>query len=200
MTNWPWWKHNDSHPSERDLLLTVNGEGGARLARRVRDHVEGCWSCALKRDRLAGAIAAFMRERETGLGTEELSETADRRFESRLRRLAQQVDSRSPSRQRRRLLTFHPQAAVALSLMAVFAALIWLRFSSVPSVSAREVLNRAERAEARRIEAVNEPVIHQQFQVTRSANGLSLESTYLEIWHDPKSNRWRQETEEAAAV
>jgi len=202
MTNWTWWRHNDSHPSERDLLLTVNGEGGAKLARRVRDHVEGCWSCSLKRDRLAGAIAAFMRERETGLGDEDLSETADRRFESRLRRLAQQVESRAPSRPRpgKRLLTFHPQAAVALSLMAAFAVLIWLRFSSVPSVSAREVLNRAERAEARRIEAVNEPVIHQQFQVTLLANGLSPESAYLEIWHDPKSNRWRQETEEAAAV
>jgi len=47
---------------------------------------------------------------------------------------------------------------------------------------------------------VNEPIIHQQFQVTRLANGLLPESTYLEIWHDPKSNRWRQETEEAAAV
>ena len=47
---------------------------------------------------------------------------------------------------------------------------------------------------------MNEPVIHQQFQVTRRSNGLSPQSTYLEIWHDPKSNRWRQETEEAAAV
>jgi hypothetical protein len=202
MTNWTWWKHNDSHPSERDLLLTVNGEGGVRLARRVRDHVEGCWSCSLKRDRLAGAIGAFMRERENGLGAEDLSETADRRFESRLRRLAQQVESRSPSRPRpgRRPLAFHPQTAVALSLMAAFAALIWLRFSSVPSVSAREVLNRAERAEARRIEGVHEPVIHQQFQLTRLANGLTPESTDLEIWHDLKSNRWRQESEEAAAV
>ena len=202
MINWTWWKHNNSHPPERDLLLTVNGEGGARLARRVRDHAEGCWSCSLKRDRLAGAIAAFMRERETGLGTEELSETADRRFESRLRRLAQQVESRTPSRPRpgRRRLALHPQAAMALGLMAAFAALIWLRFGSVPSVSAREVLNRAERAEARRIAAVNEPVIHQQFQVTRLANGLSPESTNLEIWLDVKSNRWWQETEEAAAV
>ncbi len=48
--------------------------------------------------------------------------------------------------------------------------------------------------------AVAEPVIHQQFQVTRLKNGKSPQSTYLEIWHDPKSNRWRQETEEAAAV
>ena len=53
----------------------------------VRDHLDGCWSCSLKRDQLAGAIAAFMRERETGLGAEDLSETADRRFESRMRRL-----------------------------------------------------------------------------------------------------------------
>ena len=120
MTNWTWWKHNDSHPSERDLLLTVNGEGGARLARRVRDHVEGCWSCSLKRDRLAGAIAAFMRERETGLGAEDLSETADRRFESRLRRLAQQADSADAASRRRpgrRLVGIPLQTVAALSLV-----------------------------------------------------------------------------------
>jgi hypothetical protein len=203
MTNWTWWTHNDSHPSERDLLLYVNGEGGARLARRVRDHVEGCWSCSLKRDRLAGAIAAFMRERETGLGTEDLSERADRRFESKLRRLAQEAesaDAASRPRPGRSPLGIPLQTVAALSLVVAIIFLFWIRFSSVPSVSAREILNRAEHAEARRIAEVNEPVIHQQFQVTRLANGLSPESTYLEIWHDPKSNRWRQETEEAAEV
>jgi hypothetical protein len=152
---------------------------------------------------LAGAIAAFMRERETGLSTEDFSERADRRFDSRLRHLADQTESaHAPSRPRpsRNLPGIPLQSVAALSLVAASILLFWLRFSSVPSVSAREVLNRAERAEARRIAAINEPVIHQQFQVTRLANGLSPQSANLEIWHDPKSNRWRQETEEAAAV
>ena len=203
MTNWTLWRHNDSHPSERDLLLCVNGEGGARLARRVRDHVEGCWSCSLKRDRLAGAIAAFMRERETGLGAEDLSERADRRFESRLRRLAQQAESADAAPRRRpgRIPLGIPLQSVAvLSLVVAIILLFWLRFSSVPSVSAREILNRAEHAEARRITAVNEPIVHQQFRVTRLKDGQSPQSSYLEIWHDPTNNRWRQETEEAAEV
>jgi len=202
MTNRTWWTHNASHPSERDLLLYVNGEGGAKLARRVRDHIEGCWSCSLKRDRLAGAIAAFMRERETGLGAEDVSETADRRFQSRLRRLAQAESTCAASRPSpgRHPLGSPLQSILALGLVVAIVALFWLRFSSVPSVSAREILHRTEQAEAGRIAALNEPVVHQQFRVTRRANGQSPQSTYLEIWRDPKNNRWRQETQEAAAV
>jgi hypothetical protein len=204
MSNRTWWGHNASHPSERDLLLFVNGEGGSKLARRVRDHVEGCWSCSLKRDRLATAIAAFMREREARLGAEDLSETSDRSFESRLRRLAQQTESlRAPSRPgttTRQWFRLPVHSFVALSLAVAIAGLFWLRFSSVPSVSARDILNRVELAEASRIGAVSEPVIHQQFQVTRLTHGKAPERSHLETWLDPKNNRWWQETEEAAAV
>ena len=198
-----WWARKHWHPSERDLLLFVNGEAGTALARNVRGHLDGCWSCSLKRDQMAGAIAAFMRERESGLGTEELSEAADRKFESKLRRAAQQAEvTRASSRRsrRERWVGVPLSAVVAFSLIAVLAAFVWLRFGSVPSVSAREILSRAEQAEAGRMRAVAEPVIHQQFQVTRLTNGKSPQSTYLETWHDPKGNRWRQETEEAAAV
>ncbi len=148
-----WWARKHWHPSERDLLLFVNGEAGTALARNVRGHLDGCWSCSLKRDQMAGAIAAFMRERESGLGTEELSETADRKFESKLRRAAQQAgverDSarRSPSG---RWLGVPLSAVVAFSLMAVLAGFVWLRFGSVPSVSAREILSQAEQAEDRK--------------------------------------------------
>jgi len=204
MTRRTWWARKHWHPSERDLLLFVNGEGSTALARSVRDHLDGCWSCSLKRDQMAGAIAAFMRERESGLATEEPSDSADRKFNSKLRRAAQQAEiaraasKRSPSE--RWLLGVPLPVVVAVSLMAVLTAFVWLRFGSVPSVSAREILNRAEHAEAGRIRAVTEPVIHQRFQITRLTNGQSPQSTNLEIWHDWKNNRWRQETEEAAAV
>jgi hypothetical protein len=92
------------------------------------------------------------------------------------------------------------QSALALSLIVVVIALFWLRFSSVPSVSAREILSRAERAEAQRIAMVREPIVHQQLKVTRQANGQPPQSTYLEIWHDPKNNRWREQTESGTEV
>src|SRR5262249_35677492 len=92
MTRHSWWSGKYWHPTERDLLLFVNGEGGTKLARKVRTHVDGCWSCSLRRDRLAGAIAAFMRSRESALDGQELSEAAERRFASRLQRRAHQVE------------------------------------------------------------------------------------------------------------
>src|SRR5688572_3553226 len=122
MTRRTWWVRKNWHPSERDLLLFVNGEGGTALARSVRDHLDGCWSCSLKRDQMAGAIAAFMRERESGLGTEELSETADRKFESKLRRAAQQAEGVRASYRRgpsKRWVGVPLPAVVAFSLMAV---------------------------------------------------------------------------------
>ncbi|HEX2523117.1 MAG TPA: hypothetical protein VHP35_13420, partial [Terriglobia bacterium] len=197
------WASKHWHPSERDLLLFVNGEAGTTLARSVRDHLDGCWSCSLKRDQMAGAIAAFMRERESGLGAEEPSETADRKLQSKLRRAAQQAEVADASSRRgsgRRWVGVRLPAIVTLTLLVVLAGFVWLRFGSVPSVSAREILNRTEDAESARIAEVTEPVIHQQFQITRLKDGKSPQSTYLEIWHDKKGNRWRQETEEAAAV
>lgn len=203
MSNRTWWRHHALHPSERDLLLYVNGEGGGKLARRVRNHVDGCWSCSLKRDRLASAIAAFMREREAGLGAEDLSEAVNRRFESKLRRLVQNAESSRAETRRgttRHLLPSAAHSFVALGLGVAIIALFWLRFSSIPSVSAREILDRVKHAEARRIAEVREPVVHQRFEVTGRRSGQPPRSVYLETWHDPRSNRWSQETEEAAAV
>jgi len=204
MTKRTWWARKHWHPSERDLLLYVNGEGGSKLAPSVRDHLEGCWSCSMKRDRITGAISAFMRAREAGLDGEGLSEGAGRRFESKLRRRAEKAEREhiaskreNPSRSRHGVPL---QAALAVSLFAVTAALVWLRFSSVPSVSAREILSRAERAESMRIGAVNAPVVHQLLHVTRRVNGLYPESAYLETWRDTLNNRWKQETKEAVAV
>ncbi len=66
-------------------------------------------------------------------------------------------DYARPSRRSRRgrWLGVPLPAVVAFSLMAVLAAFVWLRFGSVPSVSAREILSRAEHAEAGRIGALS---------------------------------------------
>jgi hypothetical protein len=201
-----WWSVKHWHPSERDLLLFVNGEGGAKLARKVRNHVDGCWSCSMKRNRLAGAIAAFMRSRESALDGEEFSEEAERRFVSRLRRAANQAakpPSNAASNAARRKtpgrssLGIPVQVALAACLLATITGLVWLRFASVPTVSAREILSRAEGSETTRIRAVNNPVVHQVLEVTRRSVGLPSESAYLEFWRDASNDRWKVQTKDA---
>jgi anti-sigma factor RsiW len=188
----------DWHPSERELLLYVNGELKAKQAAKVLAHVEGCWACSAKRDRLTGAVSAFMQFREFVLKDVEFPERAGRRFETRLKRLRSEDAERSRSTWLKELMTrlavpkIPVAAAAGIGVLACFL-FIWFRLTSVPSVSARELLRRTELAEVQRVEAVAAPVVHQQLRVTRrQVNSEKSESVRWEIWHDPRGRRFRQ--------
>ena len=87
------WATENGHPSERDLLLLVNGELRARAADKVQAHLHGCWSCAMKRDRLVSSISAFMDGRQALFSDLEFPQGHSRRFETRLKRLASQPET-----------------------------------------------------------------------------------------------------------
>jgi putative zinc finger protein len=53
--------HDNSHLSDEQLLLDVDGEISARDAKRVRAHLDACWSCRARRQELESAIAGFVR-------------------------------------------------------------------------------------------------------------------------------------------
>ncbi|MGH9962918.1 MAG: hypothetical protein ACREBC_38345 [Pyrinomonadaceae bacterium] len=94
MNNEKHWSAGGWHPSEKQLLLYVNGELGANLAGKVLAHLQGCWSCAMEHDRMAGAISAFMRGRQGALADSEFPERANRRFENKLQRLAFELEGK----------------------------------------------------------------------------------------------------------
>jgi hypothetical protein len=59
------WRHRRLlrqawHPSDEELLLYVEGESDARGARRVSDHLSGCWTCRARREEIERAIGAYM--------------------------------------------------------------------------------------------------------------------------------------------
>ena len=53
-------KHDDSHLSDQDLLLDVDGEHGSHDEKRVRAHLKSCWKCRVRRDELEKAISDFV--------------------------------------------------------------------------------------------------------------------------------------------
>ena len=53
-------KREDSHPSDQDLLLDVDGELCAHDEKRVRAHLKACWKCRVRRDELENAISDFV--------------------------------------------------------------------------------------------------------------------------------------------
>jgi hypothetical protein len=118
------WRHRRLlrqawHPADEELLLYVEGESDARGARRLSDHLSGCWTCRARRDEIDRAIGAYMaydrdRARVAGAGGDD-PEQATRRFAAALARASEtkpdaltltaesdQGASKRPSRWKRR--------------------------------------------------------------------------------------------------
>jgi len=57
-------KKNDSHLSDQELLMDVDGELGARERKFVHEHLQACWNCRVRRQDLENAIANLVRCRE----------------------------------------------------------------------------------------------------------------------------------------
>ncbi|MGA2113623.1 MAG: hypothetical protein ABSH56_02595 [Bryobacteraceae bacterium] len=54
-------KYEDSHLSDQELLLEVEGELPDDKSKPVRAHLEGCWKCRARRQEIESAIADFVR-------------------------------------------------------------------------------------------------------------------------------------------
>jgi hypothetical protein len=54
-------KHADSHLSDRQLLLSVEGELSPRDENLIRAHIHACWKCRVRRQELENAIMDFVR-------------------------------------------------------------------------------------------------------------------------------------------
>ncbi len=191
------------HPSDRELLLYVNGELRAKQSRKFQTHLRGCWACALRHDRMAGAITAFMRGRESALIECDFPEPADCKFEVKLSQLADKTRKAQRSSWVRLAEWLRAPGFAKLAATAAVVAIITFigfRLSSVPSVSAREILNRAELAESSRLQAHVSPVLHERLRVTRRLPGRqAAESVAWESWHDAHNKRFSQKIDTSSA-
>ena len=57
----------DQHLSDRELIMALDGELGARDAHRVETHLEACWTCRSRKTELERAISDFVHLRHDGL-------------------------------------------------------------------------------------------------------------------------------------
>lgn len=63
-------KHKNSHLSDQDLLLDLDGELSARDARWVLAHTSECWRCRTRRQELENAIVDFVHVYQRDFDTE----------------------------------------------------------------------------------------------------------------------------------
>src|SRR2546426_9423525 len=54
------WSEDNGHPSEDELLLFVDGELPARATGSLRIHLEACWSCRVRTEKIEETISSFI--------------------------------------------------------------------------------------------------------------------------------------------
>lgn len=196
----------DGHPSGDALLLYVDGELATKEAGNVRAHLEACWSCRVRTEKVQEAISSFIDYRNTVL--KPLIEQPPhgwRGFDGKLGRLAAESGKRSPfsivfgslgrffSVKHLFVMPRHMARAAAGLLIAVIIAALVIRFKQEPTVSASELLRHATAAHVTQIRATTQPVVYQKLQVRRKDQASSREETInLEIWNDTANSRFRQ--------
>jgi hypothetical protein len=57
----------ESHLSDQELLLAVDGELAPRDAGRVQSHLAACWTCRARKQEIEGAISEFIRVQRQNL-------------------------------------------------------------------------------------------------------------------------------------
>jgi hypothetical protein len=201
------WCRPARHPTDEELVLWLDGELGARRAAKVRGHLESCWDCRGRREQIESSILAFVNYRKAALAdSAELPPPARLGFERKLSQLAEESGSRPWHSYWRGLLAgwraFQPGRAVKLAAAAAAAVALLLfvfrPFAERP-VSAQELLQRAEQAEARQLKQVAAPVIYQKLKISRAvaAQTPAAPASFIwETWNDTTHRRFRQRVED----
>src|SRR5437870_144321 len=167
---------NNGHPSEDELLLYVDGELAPKATNHVRNHLEACWSCRVRTEKIEETISSFIDYRNQVLKPlVEQPPHGWRGFDGRLNRLANEVGRPSvlanlrgtlgrifsaPTWQRVswergrlvRIFSFDSTVLLrAATTIVVIAVLVTglIYFNRTPVVSASELLQRATDAQQR---------------------------------------------------
>ena len=201
------WSSEDSHPPEDDLLFYVDGELPAKKTARIRAHLEACWNCRAKTERIEETITSFVHFLDSSVAPN-IGEPPYgwKRLEGMMAQAAAEA-GRRPHRFPRagalrrlfgrplvRTLAFGAAAAGALFMVAV-------RFEGIPQVSANQLIERVADAREDRIRAVAEPVVYQRLAVRRTAARPADAGTATwEIWNDLNRKRFKQHVEEPGTV
>ncbi len=186
-------RHSHDHLSDEQLLLYADGEAGARETQTVRRHVEACWSCRSRLQKMQSAIAEYADLRGK-------TDTASppkgwREFEVRLNQVEIEGNERFDLRCWIGGLLI-PRPRVRLKLASALAALCCLlliyRTVNAPTVLAKELCERTEAAE--RALLSSDHVLRERLQVQASGAGLERTVTRtVETWRSASGERLRHE-------
>lgn len=192
------WTAADWHPQDEDLLMLLDGELEAKESNTVRTHLDSCWSCRTRCERMQAGISAFIDYNESVLTpTVKSSPESWGNFSNRLQKAAQEsAQNISWFRQFINIFNFSQfqfkqiiviRSAIA-GLLVVALLTAFLFFGQRQTVSASELLNKSVVFQTQKVNGVDQPVVYQKFRV-RAENNRELG---LEIWNDAGNSRIKQ--------
>jgi Putative zinc-finger len=197
--------HNE-HPSREMLLLMVDGELQAREAAQIDAHLEACWPCRVKTQKIQNAIADIIEFDEHVLSSRLIPPQGWRHFDQKLNHLVatsgkQSFSSRFfgslgrflPLSHRAAIPRWSPalvRGVVAIVLVVAIVALV-PRLTREPTVSANQLLANSIQAEELQTRSTSDPVVHQRLRITRKDQSAGRVVT-LDLWRDAKNARVRQ--------
>lgn len=186
----------DWHPTYDELQFYLDGELPAEEASRVRMHLEACWSCRVRSEKVQETIAAFIDYRSQMLEALPEEPKQLRTFRARLRATVEASGRRPLLIAWREFLTesFRTSrlrwAVVSGAVAAILAALLFMQLAKVRVASASELLSRSVEIRAAQIRAVPKPIVYQHLHVRRMVEApsnlpLDDQSATVEIWANP---------------
>ncbi|MFN2531236.1 MAG: zf-HC2 domain-containing protein [Pyrinomonadaceae bacterium] len=196
------------HPPREMLLLFVDGELQVKDASQLEVHLEACWPCRVKTQKVQQSIAEIIEFDEQVLTPRLVPPGGWRNFDRQLNQLVAASGKQSLSSRlfsslgrflpvirlahgRRPLPTSIMRFAPILLVLVIAVGLI-VYLKHEPTVSASELINNAINAQAQLIHSRNDPVFHQRLQVRRKDQGATHEeSLSWEIWNDTNNSRVR---------
>jgi hypothetical protein len=192
------WTAADWHPEDEDLLMLLDGELEAKESNTVRTHLDSCWSCRTRCERLQAGISAFIDYNESVL-TPMVKSTPESwgNFGSRLQNAVEEsAQNISWFRQFINIFNFSKfhfnqifvirTAIAGLLVVALLTAFLFL--GNKQTVSASELLDKSIVFRKEKINGFDQPVVYQKFRV-RAENNQELG---LEIWNDARNSRTKQ--------
>jgi hypothetical protein len=180
----------DSHVTDTVLMLAADGELDSDEAARVRLHLEACWSCRVRMEKIESAIADVVDYRNTLVASHlPLSSGPRALFIARLEELA--AGSRRAALLEQLLARTTAWAAPLNSrrlwgpaLASLLAVAVLMRISRTPTVSATELLERAQASNERVLQSVRRPVVYRKIRIQSRERDVTTV-----LYHDTTSAR-----------
>ena len=196
---------NGWHPGEDELLCFVDGELPADTSIEIKIHLEACWTCRAKTDKIQHTISSFVGYLNDGFVPNIDPPPGEwRTFDARIKRVAEETANRPLLFRWYDLVrNLHlPSVASArwtASLLGILGFVFLFAHLQGPSpLSANQVIQRATEAQERRLQRVAHPVVYKKLRVERRESTSQMGSSVTwEIWNDAVGGGFRQRVEDS---